>query len=141
MEQVHPPLLTEIIQNHPFQQLDCLPLPWHPQPGTFLNLQGQTYTVLERRHRYQYVSGRYQLCKIVLLVQESESSSEASLVGDRWVIGDASCAYNAQSSIMRCAVNPNGPCLGCTSYEPAVNYESRLKRIDDANRNRSGTIS
>lgn len=32
-------------------------------------------------------------------------------------IGDISCLYNARSSYLRCAVNPNGPCEGCKHYE------------------------
>ena len=31
-------------------------------------------------------------------------------------IGDPSCRYNAQSSHLRCSVNPIGPCTGCIDY-------------------------
>jgi hypothetical protein len=118
MDQVHASIPTEIIQNYPVKVLECLVLPWEPQPGTFLHLKGQTYTVLERRHRYHLASGQYQLCKIVILVQEANVNSEMSLVGNGWIIGDAGCAYNAHSPVIRCAVNPSGPCQGCVSYEP-----------------------
>lgn len=33
-------------------------------------------------------------------------------------IGDLSCAYNARSPHMRCAVNPSGPCQNCLDYQP-----------------------
>lgn len=38
--------------------------------------------------------------------------------GVGYVIGDLSCRYNAISSQLRCAVNPQGPCSECSSYEP-----------------------
>jgi hypothetical protein len=38
--------------------------------------------------------------------------------GVGYVIGDLSCRYNAISSQLRCAVNPQGPCSDCSSYEP-----------------------
>lgn len=33
------------------------------------------------------------------------------------VIGDRACKFNAQSSFLRCAVNPSGPCEGCDYFE------------------------
>jgi hypothetical protein len=33
-------------------------------------------------------------------------------------LGDLSCAYNARSPHMRCAVNPSGPCQNCLDYQP-----------------------
>jgi Family of unknown function (DUF6464) len=33
-------------------------------------------------------------------------------------IGDTTCKYNALSSEIRCAVNPDGPCKGCQYFEP-----------------------
>lgn len=35
----------------------------------------------------------------------------------QWV-GDVSCRYNARSPLLRCAVNPCGPCQGCRHYQP-----------------------
>ncbi|MGK7946001.1 MAG: DUF6464 family protein [Microcystaceae cyanobacterium] len=32
-------------------------------------------------------------------------------------IGDITCAYNARSPYLRCAMNPCGPCEDCSSYE------------------------
>lgn len=32
-------------------------------------------------------------------------------------IGDTSCQFNARSPVIRCAVNPDGPCEGCQHYE------------------------
>lgn len=33
-------------------------------------------------------------------------------------IGDPSCRYSANSQVLRCAVNPCGPCEDCKDYEP-----------------------
>jgi|SRR5579883_2951153 hypothetical protein len=113
-------LPTEVILTHPRQSLGSVQLDWTPQPGNYLDLEGKTYAVLERRHRYQLKSGRYRLHKISLYVQSAKQPSERSLVEGRWVIGDASCRYNAHSEIIRCAVNPDGPCQNCRLYEQSL---------------------
>ncbi|MDJ0696554.1 DUF6464 family protein [Mastigocoleus sp. MO_188.B34] len=110
-------LQTEIILIHPHQTLGKVKLDWMPQPGNYLEFYGQTYTVLERRHRYQLKTGRYQLHQVALYVQSATRPDEKSWIDGRWVIGDASCSYNAHSEIIRCAVNPNGPCKSCNYYE------------------------
>ena len=33
--------------------------------------------------------------------------------------GNPDCIYNAQSSFLRCAINPLGPCDDCPDFEPA----------------------
>ena len=38
--------------------------------------------------------------------------------GVGYLIGDITCQYNARSSYIRCAVNPDGPCKDCRFYEP-----------------------
>jgi hypothetical protein len=110
-------LLTEVILTHPRQLIGNVHLDWTPQPGAYLDLEGQTYAVLERRHRYQLRSGRYKLHKVSLYVQSAERPSEKSLVDGRWVVGEASCCFNARSELIRCAVNPSGPCNSCRYYE------------------------
>ncbi|MBD2594398.1 hypothetical protein H6G74_08645 [Nostoc spongiaeforme FACHB-130] len=115
-------LPTEVILTHPRQSLGKLQLDWTPQPGNYLDFQGKTYAVLERRHRYQFKSGCYRLHNIALYVQSAQRPAEKSLLNGRWVVGDATCVYNAHSEIVRCAVNPQGPCQDCRYYE-TVNYE------------------
>ena len=34
------------------------------------------------------------------------------------LIGDVTCHYNARSTYIRCAVNPEGPCENCPHYQP-----------------------
>jgi hypothetical protein len=85
-------LPAEVILSHPPSTLGHLYLDWNPQPGAYLEVEGQTYMVLERRHRY--------------------------LLDGRWVIGDISCSYNARSELLRCAPNPSGPCDRCVHYQP-----------------------
>jgi len=110
-------LPTEVLLTQPRRSLGSIQLDWSPQPGAYLDLDGRTYAVLERRHRYQLKYGRYQLHKVALYVQRAERPAEQSFVANRWVIGDASCRFNARSELLRCAVNPEGPCDRCRFYE------------------------
>jgi hypothetical protein len=110
-------LPTEVILTHPRQTIGNIHLDWTPQPGNYLDIEGKTYAVLERRHRYQLRSGRYQLQKIALYVQSAPRPTEQSLVNGHWVLGDANCRFNAHSELLRCAVNPEGPCDRCRFYE------------------------
>ncbi len=118
-------LLTEIILTDPHQTLGKIQLDWMPQPGNYLELQGRTYAVLERHHHYQYKVGGYCLNKISLYVQSTQPPSETSWFDGRWVLGDSNCHFNAHSEIIRCGVNPNGPCEGCRFYEPRNHPKSR----------------
>ncbi len=111
-------LPIELILNEPSSSLGHLSLDWHPQPGTYLEFEGQTYLVLERRHRYLLKSGRYQLHKIALHVQKFDAPADVSLLDGRWVIGDITCLYNARSELLRCAVNPSGSCDRCIHHQP-----------------------
>ena len=110
-------LLTEIILNHPQQTLENVHLEWTPQPGNYLEVKGQTYTVLERRHRYKLRSGRYKLHKVTLYVQSAPLPRDRTLINGRWIVGDGSCKYNAHSELIRCAVNPESPCDRCQYYQ------------------------
>jgi len=110
-------LPTEVILNHPQTVLGNIKLDWMPQPGAHLSFQGKNYTVLERHHSYQYRAGRYQLQRICLYVQLFHGVVEKSLVNGQWVLGDVTCRYNAHSELLRCAVNPSGPCNQCHVYE------------------------
>jgi hypothetical protein len=118
----HPLLPTEIILIQPRRSLGDLRLDWTPQPGNYLDWADQTYLILERHHRYQLKAGRYHLHKIFLYVQPAQRPQERSLEHGRWVLGDATCHYNAHSELLRCAVNPDGPCAGCRHYESWHRY-------------------
>ncbi|MGB3511343.1 MAG: DUF6464 family protein [Microcoleaceae cyanobacterium] len=108
---------TEIILIHPRQTLGSVHLDWTPQPGNYLEFKGQIYTLLERRHQYQLKSGRYILDKIAIYVQSAPQPTDRSLVNGRWIVGDRTCRYNAHSELIRCAVNPEGPCDRCQYYD------------------------
>ena len=110
-------LPTEIILNNPRQSLGSVYLDWTPQPGSYVDFEGKTYAVLERRHRYHLKTNRYQLHKVDLYVQTAHLPDERRVFRDRWVLGDVTCRYNAQSELLRCAVNPSGPCKACGFYE------------------------
>jgi hypothetical protein len=79
--------------------------------------------VLERSHRYQLKVDRYHLHEIALYVQPFQNSTDKSLLEGRWVIGDITCTYNARSELIRCAVNPGGPCDRCVHYQPFASQE------------------
>ncbi|PZO44260.1 MAG: hypothetical protein DCF19_03400 [Pseudanabaena frigida] len=108
---------TEVLTMNPESTLGKIYLDWTPQPGNYIDLEGKTYTVLERRHRYQFRQGKYNLFRVLVYVQPAPENLDRSLVNGRWIIGDGSCRYNAGSEIIRCAVNPNGPCQGCRFWE------------------------
>lgn len=110
-------LPTEILLTHPQQSLGSVYLDWSPQPGSFLDFEDKTYTVLERRHRYQLKAGQYHLAKIAVYVQPAQRPAERSLVDGRWVLGNIHCRFNAHSELLRCAVNPTGPCDRCYFFE------------------------
>jgi hypothetical protein len=55
---------TEIHLCHPPHSLGKVYLETVPQPGAQVEVAGQRYTVLERRHQYQLRTNRYQLHKI-----------------------------------------------------------------------------
>ncbi|MEM1394383.1 MAG: DUF6464 family protein [Cyanobacteria bacterium P01_H01_bin.150] len=115
---MEPDLLpTEVILTPSHQSLGNIKLDWTPQPGNYIDLEAKTYAVLERHHRYQLKEGRYCLHQIVIYVQLAKRPDEQTLVNGRWVIGNANCKYNAFSEIIRCAVNPDGPCKGCKFFE------------------------
>jgi len=117
-------LSTEVILTNPRRSLGRLQLDWIPQPGNYVDFQGKTYAVLERRHRYQLKAGRYRLYNMAIYVQSAKQPSEQSLINGHWVIGDASCIYNAHSEILRCAVHPHGPCQSCHFYQTSTVTES-----------------
>jgi len=110
-------LPTEVLLTHPHHSLGIVYLDWTPQPGAYLDFENKTYTVLERRHRYQLKAGQYHLSKIAVYVQPAQRPAERSLVDGRWVLGNINCRFNARSELLYCAVNPTGPCDRCYFFE------------------------
>ncbi len=110
---------TEVILSQSHTSLGYYEFEFQSQPGAYLEIEGRFYQVLERRHRYQFRGGRYQLQHVALLVQPSKLPDERHWLNGHWVIGDPTCTYNALSPVLRCAVNPAGPCDRCTHYQPA----------------------
>ena len=116
-------LPTEVILSDR-STLAHLYLTWSPQPGAYLEIEGLSYLVLERRHRYKLRAGRYHLNQISLYVQKLDAPTESSLLDGHWVVGDISCRYNAHSELLRCTVNPSGPCDRCLDYQSSSSESS-----------------
>lgn len=120
-----PDLPTQLILTQPRQTLGSVQLADTPQPGSQITWAGQAYRVLERRHRYQYQGGRYQLSRVDVVVQAIAASGEipdlatpADEAADQAGIGDLSCVYNARSPLLRCAVQPaRNACTHCPDYQ------------------------
>lgn len=49
--------------------------------------------------------------------QTLSSPEQHEVEGLGLIIGDLSCRFNARSPYLRCAVNPDGPCQGCSAYQ------------------------
>ncbi|MGK7916686.1 MAG: DUF6464 family protein [Prochloraceae cyanobacterium] len=65
-----------------------------------------------RLRRIRSMTFEQQMGRVVRLHDESELEEVHS-----YFIGDLSCRYNARSPYIRCAVNPCGPCEGCSDYQ------------------------
>ncbi|MEB3361388.1 MAG: DUF6464 family protein [Synechococcaceae cyanobacterium] len=89
-----------------------------PQPGRWLQHDGNSYLVLQRRHRYQLQGARYELRSVALQVRQQRQPSDARPWRGGWVIGDPSCRFNARTPLLRCAVLPEGPCERCAHFLP-----------------------
>lgn len=111
-------LPTDIVSSDSKVVLGHIKLDRSLYPGTYVDIDGQTYQILVRRHQYQLKLGRYHLHKAIVHVKETTVPEERTLLDGTWVIGDITCTYNARSELMRCAINPSGPCGECIHYEP-----------------------
>jgi hypothetical protein len=90
-----------------------------PQPGRWLDLGQRSFLVLQRRHRYRLRNGRYELATVALQVKAQRQPADARWWHGRWVIGDPACRFNARSPLLRCAVQPAGPCERCAHFTQA----------------------
>jgi Family of unknown function (DUF6464) len=57
---------------------------------------------------FQLLSGRFEVDREAIVLPRVNAIN---------AIGDTTCQYNARSRMIRCAVNPCGPCEGCKDYE------------------------
>jgi hypothetical protein len=110
--------LRQIGTDQLLDSLDVEALAEVPQPGRWLEHQGRSFLVLQRRHRYRLHNGRYDLASVALQVKAERRPADARLWGEGWVIGDPHCRFNARSPLLRCAVLPAGPCDRCAHFLP-----------------------
>jgi Family of unknown function (DUF6464) len=111
-------LSTDIILSQSQSVLGQLSPQENPQPDRYIEFEGQTYLILERRHHYQLKAGRYEMHKIALYVQPFEAPADMNWVDGEWIIGDPSCRFNVRSPLLRCAINPSGSCEQCPHRQP-----------------------
>lgn len=114
---------TEVIVSQTHTSLGYHNLEAQCQPGSYVEVEGQWYQVLERRHRYRLQGGRYQLHHVVLSVQSTKPPEDRFWSNGQWLIGDPTCRYNARSAILRCAVNPADPCDRCPAYSAISTHQ------------------
>ncbi|PZO46315.1 MAG: hypothetical protein DCF15_20450 [Phormidesmis priestleyi] len=117
-------LPTDIVLSESKTVLGHLKMDRSLYPGTYIDIDGHTYQILVRRHQYQLKLGRYHLHKAIVHVKKTVVPEERSLLNGTWVIGDTTCTYNARSELMRCAVNPIGPCQGCIHYSSIPSHSA-----------------
>ena len=110
-------MLVELRQSVTQVVIDRLDLNDPPMPGQWFIHDQDSYLILQRRHRYKLLFGRYELSSIVLLVKSQRQPADAQFVSHGWVIGDSNCRFNALSPLLRCAVMPDGPCDRCVHWE------------------------
>ena len=88
-----------------------------PHPGSWFELDGVSYMVMQRQHRYSLKGGKYKISAIALFVKLQKQPPDAVAWRHGWVIGDPTCRFNAQSPLLRCVVWPDGPCHHCSHYQ------------------------
>ena len=88
-----------------------------PHPGSWLELDGICYLIMQRQHRYSLKGGAHQLSAVALVVKPQSRPVDAKYWSHGWVIGDPTCRFNALSPLLRCVVWPDGPCGECSHFE------------------------
>lgn len=84
--------------------------------SAYLSIQAERAERLAKG--YQSVDDTSLLSSVTRLL---EGDGELHYVdGMGYMIGDITCDLNARSPYLRCAINPMGPCDGCSAYEPKV---------------------
>jgi hypothetical protein len=108
--------LRQIGSDQLLDALELESLAQVPQPGRWLEHNGRSFLVLQRRHRYRLRDGRYDLASVALQVKPERQPADARPFAHGWVIGDPHCRFNARSPLLRCAVLPDGPCERCAHF-------------------------
>ena len=80
------------------------------------------YLIVQRRVKQRWQS-RLRRARTMNFYQHHERSRVANYHQNysqretKYSIGDTTCRNNAHSPYIRCAINPSGPCEGCSHYE------------------------
>ena len=101
-------MLVELRQAGSDVLLDRLQLDAPPPPGRWVELNGMSYLVMQRRHRYQLRNGRYQISPgfehllHALFVHEDAALIESIPPRTAFKIPSVPCAWLAQVLWNRC---------------------------------------
>ena len=79
-------MLVELRQSGSDVLLDRLQLDVPPHPGRWVELNGRSYLVMQRRHRYQLRNGRYEIGSVALVVKPQIRPVDAKAWRHVWVI-------------------------------------------------------
>ena len=110
-------MLVELIDAGSGTLLNRIQLDDPPHPGSWFELDGTSFLIMQRQHRYSLKGGTYQLSTIALVVKPQSRPSDAKSWRHGSVIGDPTCRFNALSPLLRCVVWPDGPCDQCSHFE------------------------
>ena len=63
------------------------------------------------------------------LQDNAEQNTVRVKIGTKNYLGDPSCAYNARSKYLLCAVNPSGSCSDCPHYQRREDFPQQLLSV------------
>ncbi len=73
--------------------------------------RAQILTTYSDRHRESFRNDAYYYDRDSYIISDRRRPIT------KYFIGDTTCANNARSPYIRCAINPSGPCDDCSHYE------------------------
>lgn len=68
-------------------------------------------------HFLDFATFSIRLRETGVTVREFNQAIASMSIGQKQFIGDIRCRNNARNPYIRCAVNPCGPCEGCSNHE------------------------
>ena len=114
-------MIHRIINSQSSSIIKKINIDMTPEPGNWFILDNDSFFIYSKTNRYKLVDGIYKLSEIDLLVKYQKQPEDSTYIMNHWVIGNHECTYNALSPLLRCAVNPIGPCSECAEFRSINN--------------------